>query len=391
VARLIYDEAFQRQLIGLALRHPHFLEQYPDLIQPEYFEVPSYGHLARLLLGFHAKYHRPPVGDTVKLLAKEYVATAKLPPTFEEEILRALGAASVVDISNAEWYIEHAVAFAKRQKARGFILDWAKKLEGSSDDIDLEEWERGSSDVRAVGAPRDTGVLFKDVLGDLPERLQKSKQFSSAGRIETGVGYLDKTMGGGLGVGEVGVVSGGTGKGKSMVLTSFGTHGLRMGEEVIHVSLELKVDEAVLRYASNATRVPQDQIINGGTKYQDAIRAWQAKPNNLLVKYFSPYSITLEGLWGYIGRLISQTNMHPRLLILDYADLLLTGSGSKSFNSAEQAAALGKTYHKLRAMGDEFGFAVWTASQIQRGAYDAVQADTHVDGNDVPFRQRPRL
>jgi replicative DNA helicase len=230
--------------------------------------------------------------------------------------------------------------------------------------------------VRSVGAPRDTGMILKEVIGDLPEILKKDKKMDASARVPTGLTHLDNVMGGGLGPGEVGVVSAGTGKGKSMALTSFGVGALRWGAEVIHYTLELHADEALLRYAANLTKIPQDHIERGTEGFYNAARYWEQQPNNLLVKYFSPYTVTVDMLWGHLSRVISQTNMHPRLVIVDYADLLLSGTEGGRFSSAEQSAALGRTYHKLRAMGDEFGCAVWTASQIQRSAYERFQADT---------------
>jgi hypothetical protein len=67
----------------------------------------------------------------------------------------------------------------------------------------------------------------------------------------------------------------------------------------------------------------------------------------------------------------------PDLVIVDYADLLLSHSNKTDSTYAEQ----GGVYIDLRGMSGELGIPVWTASQTNRSAIDSevIEADKIAD------------
>jgi replicative DNA helicase len=86
--------------------------------------------------------------------------------------------------------------------------------------------------------------------------------------------------------------------------------------------------------------------------------------------------VTTRKLEAHIDKMIASGNK-PDLIIIDYADLMLTNSGRVENTYAEQ----GGIYIDLRGMGGEYGIPIWTASQTQRSAIDSdvIEADKIAD------------
>ena len=67
------------------------------------------------------------------------------------------------------------------------------------------------------------------------------------------------------------------------------------------------------------------------------------------------------------------TDNKPDLILIDYADLLLSHSNKTDSTYAEQ----GGVYIDLRGLSGEYGIPIWTASQTNRSAIDSevIEAD----------------
>ena len=97
---------------------------------------------------------------------------------------------------------------------------------------------------------------------------------------------------------------------------------------------------------------------------------------NLLIKYFPPKGVSSKKVAQHIDKMIANDNK-PDLIIIDYADLLLSHSNKTDSTYAEQ----GGVYIDLRGMSGELGIPIWTASQANRSAIDSevIEADKIAD------------
>jgi hypothetical protein len=96
----------------------------------------------------------------------------------------------------------------------------------------------------------------------------------------------------------------------------------------------------------------------------------------LLIKYFPPKGISSKKIEAHLEKMIAAGN-RPDLIIIDYADLLLSHSNKSDSTYGEQ----GGVYIDLRGMGGELGIPIWTASQTNRSGIDSevIEADKIAD------------
>ena len=113
------------------------------------------------------------------------------------------------------------------------------------------------------------------------------------------------------------------------------------------------------------------------TKKKDEVKAKITNlDGKLLIKYFPPKGVSVKRLQQHIEKMVTLDNK-PDVIIVDYADLLLSHSNKSDSTYAEQ----GGVYIDLRGMSGELEIPIWTASQTNRSAIDSevIEADKIAD------------
>ncbi len=109
------------------------------------------------------------------------------------------------------------------------------------------------------------------------------------------------------------------------------------------------------------------------------INKWQREISGeepAIIKYYPPKGITANTIAAHVD-MVRQTKFQPDLIIIDYADLLVSTNSKNNSDYAEQ----GGIYIDLRALSGEYQIPIWTASQTNRSAIDSevIQADKIAD------------
>jgi replicative DNA helicase len=180
-------------------------------------------------------------------------------------------------------------------------------------------------------------------------------------------------MDGGLGPGELGVIVAPSGVGKTWVLCALGAAAVKAGRSVVHYSLELSEHYVGQRYDTVFTQVPSANLKENKDDVLEKIKRLKGK---LLIKYFPPKGISSKKIEAHLEKMIAAGN-RPDLIIIDYADLLLSHSNKSDSTYGEQ----GGVYIDLRGLGGELGIPIWTASQTNRSGIDSevIEADKVAD------------
>ncbi len=170
--------------------------------------------------------------------------------------------------------------------------------------------------------------------------------------ITTGWKLLDEKLSGGLASGELGVVVGSSGAGKSWMLSALGLAAARAGKKVLHLTLELGASYSMNRYASLLTGINPNDVRN----QLDIVRKKQAEISGEIRMIDFAELATLP-------RIDALVRMYkPDILIVDYADLI-----SSNKYRGDKYLEAGETYRELRQLAMLYKIPIWTASQANRG------------------------
>jgi replicative DNA helicase len=213
-------------------------------------------------------------------------------------------------------------------------------------------------DAQKYGADRDIGMFYEDI--NIVENRLISDQ--RTGLIETEWGVINELIDGGFGAGDLVVLIGSAGSGKSWMLSSIGANALKVGKSVLHITLELSESYTSKRYDSRLT-----SIVSSNLKYHvdDVKEAISQAKGKLTIKFYPTKSITVHTIRGLIER-ATLLGRKPDLVIVDYGDLIKSDNAAAikggSYNES------GGIYEDLRGLAGEFGVPFITASQSNRSA-----------------------
>jgi archaellum biogenesis ATPase FlaH len=246
--------------------------------------------------------------------------------------------------------------FCKNQTLKGALMKSVDLLElGDYDDI------RNLIDkALKAGTERDIGHEY---ITELEDRFREE----SRNTIETPWPLINKLLCGGLGQGDLGLIAGGPGGGKSWALIALGAQAVKTGHTVIHYTLELSEKYVGRRYDACFSEISVSEITN---YKEDVIKRLSTLRGGLYIREYPAGQATVNTIHAHLEKCIQQ-DIKPDLIIVDYADLLTSKS------SKEKRDKLDDIYTSLRGLATEMKLPIWTASQVNRSGAreDIIQGD----------------
>lgn len=346
-----FGKTFQEKLCELILKDRPFCDQIMEVLDIEFLELRHLRVFVRKIVEYKSKYKIHPSRDAMVSILRaeldeEDGATQKTTRDFFVRVM------SSDENPEDEEYIKHtALDFCRKQKLKEAMIKSARLIQKAS----FDEISSIVNDALKLGADNDFGY---DYVEDFEERFKAKTRDP----ISTGWPHVDEICRGGLGKSELGVVIAPTGSGKSMALVHLGVQALLQGRTVVHYTLELASTTIAIRYDSCITHIPLSET----TKFKDDIyeRIKDIK-GKLIIKEYPTKSASPKTIRNHLEKL-HQRNIKPSMIIVDYGDLLKPAMILK-----ERRHDLETIYEDLRAIAQEHGCPLWTASQTNRSGLNA--------------------
>jgi len=353
-----YGQSFQAKVISALLTDVRMMDTLCEIIDKKFFESDANKWIVQEIKDYYDEYKKEPTLDVFK------GQVSKLDnPSLKKAVVEQLKTVyTQIGQDDFEYVKNEFTSFCINQNMKNVILQSVDLLKSGNYDRIKDLVDKAMK----VGVESDLGM---DYLLDFEER------FSETGRetVSTGWECIDDLMGGGLGPGELGVVVAPSGVGKTWALAALGAAAVRAGKTVVHYTLELSQHYVGLRYDTVFTHIPSTDLKE---KKDEVFAKLKRLPGKLKVKYFPPKGASSKTIQLHIEKMIAAGNK-PDLIIVDYADLLLSHSNKTDSTYAEQ----GGVYIDLRGMSGELQIPIWTASQTNRSAIDSevIEADKIAD------------
>jgi len=353
-----YGNSFQSKVVSALLVDEKLLDTLYEIVEPQFFESESNQWIIDVIMDYHDEYKKPPSMDVFKVeLSKLEDPTLK--KTIVDQLRHVYTQVGNVDLD----YIKKEFGdFCRNQNLKRVIME-------SVDLLKVGEYNQIQQKVEAAMKVGIESELGHDYLEDFEERTNIEKRST----VGTGFSLFDDIMDGGLGPGELGVVVAPSGAGKSWMLSKLGSNAIKQGYSVVHYTLELNENYVGLRYDTVLTNIPSTELKE---REEEVYKKVKGVPGRLLIKYFPPKGITYKKIEHHLEKMIAAGNK-PDLIIIDYADLLLSHTQSADSTYREQ----GGIYVELRGLSGEYKIPIWTASQASRGAIneEVIEADKIAD------------
>lgn len=343
-----YGLSFQIKILSSLLKHKEFLQNINDILDTEMFDNPAHKWIVSEILRYYYKYHTTPSLDSLQIEVRK----------IENEILRITVIEQLKESfksSNEDRdYVEQEFAnFCKNQQLKKAILNSVSLLErGQYDDIKFL-----MDNALKAGQDRSIGHEYEK---DIETRYREEERAA----IPTFWPNINNLLMGGLGAGDLGIVFGSPGAGKSWFLISLGSAALQQGYTVCHYTLELSEYYVGRRYDALLTGIDVQQVHKHRAAIEESVNKLKGK---LIIKEFPMGRTTIHTIESHIQK-CKDLGYPPDLVIIDYIDLIKSKT-----RSIDPKDAIDDVYTATKGMARELKVPIWSVSQVNRaGAKDDV-------------------
>jgi replicative DNA helicase len=348
-----YGPVFQVKVLGALLTQRQFLINIIDSLDSEYFESSAHKWVIEYIQKYFSEYHTTPTVETLSIEVKK----------IENEVLRisiaeALREAyKMSDQSDLEWVENEFSTFCRNQQVKKAIL-------GSVQLLEMNDFESILQLIsKAVNAGEDKTIGL-DYNLDIEARYREDDRNC----IPFPWPVFNEITQGGYGKGDLVLVFGNPGGGKSWAITAMGAYAAALGYNVVHYSLELGEGYVGKRYDAIFSGIDVDKLHLHRKEVDEIVGKVKGK---VIIKEYPPKRASFDVIEAHLQQLEHQNDFKPDLIIIDYLDYMRTRSRK------ERKEEIDDVYVAAKAFAKEKGIPVVSPSQANRGAAksDIIEGD----------------
>ena len=344
-----YGPAFQVKTLGALLTRKEFLQNIHDILSDEHFPNPAHKWVINEILKYWTKYHTVISMEVltieVKRLDNEIMQTS-----IKEQLKEAYKHSD----DELQYVEEEFTAFCKNQQLKAALLNSVDLLNsGEYDSI------RYLIDTALkAGTDRNLGHEYNK---DIETRYREDYRPT----IPTPWPDINNLMQGGFGPGDLGIVFGNPGGGKSWLMVAMAGHAVKMGYNVVYYTLELGEDYVGKRFDCYLTGIDIEHIGQHRKKVDDMVGALTG---NLIIKEYPPKMASVSTIRAHLQKCVD-SEVKPDLVIIDYIDYLRSSSSKFS----ERKDEIDDVYVACKGLAKELKIPIISPSQVNRmGAKDDI-------------------
>jgi len=345
-----YGKGFQLKVLGSLLTDKTFLLNVRDVLRDDYFDSDAHKWIVNQTVNYFDKYHTTITMDVLKVELQK-VENDVLQVALKEELRNSYQASQ----DDLKYIQEEFATFCKNQEMKGAILASADLLkEGDFDGIrDMIE--------RAMKAGMDKNIGHEYNV-DIETRYREDYRPT----IPSPWPILNDAIQGGWGPGDLIIMFGNPGGGKSWTMVAAAAHAVKSGHNVNFYTLELGEDYVGKRFDCYLTGYSIDEVNNHRKEVEKVVNGLKGR---LIVKEYAPKNATVNTIKSHIQKCVDMGHK-PDLVIIDYVDYLRAPSKGKY---AERKDEIDDVFIATKGLAKELKIPILTPSQVNRmGAKDNI-------------------
>jgi len=345
-------EDYQCKVLAYMLQNPEFCDVVRDHMQVEHFNNKTLQWFFTAIA--QSGHHLTPV-----TLREEMIRAANAKSIKQEEIGKFIQTFDIVKervLPVEEDYIKDKVGmFIRAQSVKQALMDSVELAKA-------EQWDDIVGMMQeAVAAGMNLDDQGYDYLGVVAERIYDRAHERVHRKIPSAIPDLDALTFGGIKQGQMGMIVGGTGRGKSIFLQWLASAALLLNKKVVYFTFELGKRDIADRFDSMFAEVKPQELNDYQTQVLEKIENLHSTyGKSLLIQHYPADTATINTLKEFC-RARSQEGIVPDLIIIDYLDLMKPHREYHSEHAEIDAITKG-----IIGFAAEFDVAVWTATQLNR-------------------------
>lgn len=338
-----YTVEIEKLFIQFFMTDPELFVRCVGVINPEHFSDYDNKKSVQFIKDYSQKYASLPKPEMLKSVVG-----------FVYDPIEDCGEAE------KEWFLAEYETFARYKSLEKAILD--------APDLLLQhrygEVEQMVKDAVSIGLVKDLGTdYFKDPKGRLDEVA------NSRGAISSGFRDIDDKLYGGLNRGEITIIAGQSGAGKSIFLQNFAVKWVSMGLNVVYLSLELSERLCAMRMDAMISDYSTKEVLKNREDVDLKLRMYNKNHGGHLQIKQLKNGCTANDIKAYIKEYEIQSGTKVDAILLDYLDLCMPTNAKVS---PENLFVKDKyVTENMRDLAVELDCLFVTASQLNRNSHEA--------------------
>jgi len=351
--RYTFGNDFQEMILSYILNNHEVITGLRSVVKPNYFSLPVHRDLCKMVMEFIGRYKSSPnKKELIELIKDKYVEKKNT-----KEMIQVAKELYAIKLKNIKYIKDQIIGFAQFSSMKEAIVDSSELVGSYENHIQIK---KRISEALKVGmdSKKSGSFLFEGATDRILDRELKGIDHN---RVTTGLKELDRQMGGGLDIGELGVILAPPKGFKTGILTNLGVAAMGHQKRVVHFTLEVSETNQMLRYERRIAGLNKREIISNSKRLESRLEMMEKLGGGLVVKGFPIKSVTVGHLNEHLDFLETE-GFKADVVIVDYGDIV------KPSSSGEKRNQIADIYMDLRALGQERKVRVWTASQANRKA-----------------------
>lgn len=349
------DEAAEQYVLGSMLMSAAIVDEVAEIATGEDFSVPRHQAVFDAIMAVTAS------GQPVdaKSVAYRLAETGELKRVGGDYLHTLLSAPPTA--LNGPFHARKVADLGTRRRLLAACVEGIQRAQTPTQTTDQVAEGVQAAIHRAVVTKESTTSTISETLDAEFDKIIDGSVIERG--LSTRLGILDDLIGG-LKPGQLVIVAGRPGTGKSVLCSDFArAAALREAEPAVFVSIEMGRDEVVKRVLAAESGVNLSNLMHGPLNAFDRDRAIQARD----AIYGAPFLIkdeagaTLSSIRATARKVQAERGLG--LIVVDYLQLMTTSGASDN-----RAAEVGEISRGLKIMARELGVPVVAAAQLNRSS-----------------------
>jgi len=360
---MAFDQRFEDEVLAKTLQDASYLQQASRILDAHHFSTPQHSFVWKTIKGVWDKYREQvtPVLMAAKIKS-EYIDTEDqiAPLELAQRLFRKKPTAARATLDELEKFVRAVNAQLAMEAA-------AEALE--SGDVE-KTYAALNRLVKADSRASDYSLIhwIEDFEERQREREHKRRNPDEFIKIPTGVKRFDSIMSGGAEVGELGLIIGTTGMGKSALLSNFAFNSVRNRFPTLYVALEMPARQIAMRQDSRWLEMEYrkfksfdfspSELREIENRRKKAQKMWK----NLFKIVSMPVgACNINILKGILDDLWHNHKFRPTAIMMDSGDHMSAVGKYESYRLSQAAV-----YRDLKALAESDGYVVWSSTHAGR-------------------------
>jgi hypothetical protein len=282
------------------------------------------------------------------------------------------------DERTREWLLDEVQTFCRHRAIEAEIKRASLAIRKDAGRKTLEQILENVKNIVEISLEKDLGL---EIHRDAREILNTKEQEEIK---PTNYKILDRLCGNGLPSPGLILFAGTSGLGKSVTLANFGVNYCEQGEFVVYISLELPQKRIFQRVCSMISGVNIRNIYNDKDRISGLMESRIEMGNDGLffIKKLGMSGTTISHIAAYLKELRIKTGRKPKILILDYLDLLHPRTPIRDLGNLHVKDKY--TAEETYALCEEWEMIGLTASQMVKNNSEIDDFDHSIIGGGTP-------